>query len=346
MFRSKTVFILGAGASEEVGLPIGETLKNKISQKIDIRFGGTGYQQDSGDYQITQALRQYVKLPDGRNGDINPYLHAAWKLRDALTQGISIDNVLDAYRDDKLSEMCGKLGIVRSILEAERSSKIFYNTSERQKIDFDQLKNTWFAGFVKILTENISQNEIDGIFDNVSILSFNYDRCIEHYLYESLQNYYSLEPNVASQLMQNLKIFHPYGSVGKLPWQESNTKQQVPFGAERSDILNLSEQIKTFNERTHEIENISEIQSVVQEAEIIVFLGFAFHRQNLELIKPDNKCNAKKIFATAYGISKSDCEVIHNELYEALQLKETRIEFRNDLKCGALFNEYWRSLTA
>ena len=348
MFRSKTVFILGAGASAEVGLPIGNELKQIIAQKIDIRFDSFGHNPISGDTQIVKALWQHTLLPDRSRGNINPYLYAAWKLRDALPQAISIDNLLDAYREDEYSETCGKLGIVSSILEAERASKIYYTRHEREKIDFEMLNETWFAGFIKILTENVPQRDVEKIFDNVAILNFNYDRCIEHYLHESLQNYYSLQSNAATPLMSKIKILHPYGCVGGLPWQEPNHLKQVSYGSDSSNILNLSKQIKTFNERVHEAEEIKEIREIVQQAEIIVFLGFAFHRQNLELITPGNPCKAKRIYATAYGISKSDCSVIQDELQAMLKQKETKasIEFRNDLKCGGLFNEYWRSLTA
>lgn len=346
MFRSKTVFILGAGASEEVGLPIGNDLKKKIAQKIDIRFDYVST-QISGDYQIMQALREHTMLPNRQLGNPNPYLYAAWKLRDALPQAISIDNLLDAYRGDELSETCGKLGIISSILEAEKASTIYCNPTKQQKINFGSLDQTWFAGFVKILTENVPQRDVENIFDNVGILNFNYDRCIEHYLHESLQNYYDLEANAVSTLINRIQILHPYGSVGKLTWQNSSNTQ-VLYGSERSNLLALAKQIKTFNERVHETDEITQIRSMVQQAEIIVFLGFAFHRQNLELIAPGKACKAKRIYATAHGISKSDCAVIQDELRDMLMQRGNKasIEFRNDLKCGGLFNEYWRSLTA
>ena len=217
MFRSKTVFILGAGASAEVGLPIGNELKKIIAQKIDIRFD-YGQTQVSGDGQIMQALWEHTMFPDRRRGDPNPYLHAAWKLRDALPQAISIDNLLDAYRADEPSETIGKLGIVRSILEAELASKIYYKPNQSERINFGTLDETWFAGFVKILTENVPRSDVEKIFDNVGILNFNYDRCIEHYLHESLENYYSLEANAVTDLIDRIQILHPYGSVGSLPW--------------------------------------------------------------------------------------------------------------------------------
>ena len=91
----KTVFIVGAGASKEARLPTGNELKKAISNLLDIRFDEFGTKQISGDRLITQALRAFVKLQDGRNGNIDPYLDEAWHIRDALPQAISIDNFID-----------------------------------------------------------------------------------------------------------------------------------------------------------------------------------------------------------------------------------------------------------
>ena len=42
MFQSKTVFVLGAGASHELGLPLGSGLAKIISRKLNLRFEDTG----------------------------------------------------------------------------------------------------------------------------------------------------------------------------------------------------------------------------------------------------------------------------------------------------------------
>jgi len=55
-----TVFVIGAGASKEAGLPTGYELKSKISKLLDIRFDQFGSKQKSGDYQIMAALRLYL----------------------------------------------------------------------------------------------------------------------------------------------------------------------------------------------------------------------------------------------------------------------------------------------
>jgi hypothetical protein len=106
---------------------------------------------------------------------------------------------------------------------------------------------------------------------------------------------------------------------------------------------------KTFTERLEDEEAVNAIRKEVEKAEIIVFLGFAFHSQNMELIRlePREKQNMKRVFATALGISGSDAYVVYNQVVETLNLRtETKsVQIRNDLTCAGLFDEYWRSLS-
>ena len=95
----KTVFIIGAGASKEVGLPTGEELKEKIIQLLNIRFKLD--RRETGDDIITGALFEKVKEKRVQ-GDINPYLYEAWHIRDALPQAGSIDNFIDTQKGNEI----------------------------------------------------------------------------------------------------------------------------------------------------------------------------------------------------------------------------------------------------
>jgi len=55
----KTVFIIGAGASKEAGLPVGSDLKKVIARALDIRFKDLG-QMVSGDNCIYQAFLEMI----------------------------------------------------------------------------------------------------------------------------------------------------------------------------------------------------------------------------------------------------------------------------------------------
>jgi hypothetical protein len=63
MFKSKTVFIVGAGASQEAGLPTGAQLKDAIAKKLNITYkvGIDPTSPDTGDGAIAWALVEHVK---------------------------------------------------------------------------------------------------------------------------------------------------------------------------------------------------------------------------------------------------------------------------------------------
>lgn len=353
MFRSKTLFIAGAGASYEVGLPIGTGLKKLIADSLDLYFeGGELYR---GNRAIMDALRQHIsKEEPGLQTD--PYLVAGRTISAAMPQAISIDNFLDAHRDDPRIELCGKLGIVSSILEAERGSKLYFDPYNSEEFPTD-LGSAWHSLFFQRLTEGVPKADLDNIFNNVSIITFNYDRCIEHFLYNALKVYYGIDGGKASEIMSRLQVHHPYGRVGYLPWQTGYVPT-VPFGGDRNgfdDLLTLAGQIKTFTEQLEDGDDLRAIRREVEDAEVVIFLGFAFADQNMELLKPARKSEARRIFATATGISKSDCEVVEEQIAELLSKERSKfvptlwddfdLDLRNDLTCSGLFTEYWRSIT-
>jgi hypothetical protein len=215
VFRSKTVFVVGAGASREAGLPTGAELKRIIASKLDIRYR-YGYELTSGNQEIADALKEQAR----QNGqDPNLFLHEARKIADAMPQAISIDNFIDAHQGNVTLEVCGKLSIAHSILEAENNRKIYSNPFEQRRFEPQNLSDTWYENFFKILTEGVRIENLQPIFDDISFVIFDYDRCIEQFLYCSLQNFYGIADQDTAELLARLKISHPYGSVGQLPWQ-------------------------------------------------------------------------------------------------------------------------------
>lgn len=343
------VLVVGAGASKEVNLPVGSELRSRIAAALNIQYKD-GHRRTSGDGTIDDAFREIAKGLDPKRPDINPFLHLSWRIRDAMPQAISIDNFIDSHRGDERIAICGKLAIARCILAAEAGSTLFVNRREAYpKIDFAGVESTWFNAFFQLLSENCQEHEIDQRFAQVSIVAFNYDRCIEHYLHGALQNYYGVSPERASEAMSRLQIFHPYGSVGLLPWQE--LREGVDFGATvgGKGLLAASKRIRTFTEGIDpDRSDVTEIRLTLQEADRIAFLGFAFHRLNLALLFPGLPDGAQVLnrpcFATGIGMSSADGHQIKTELSTGGAVFGEKFYFRNDLTCAGLFKEYSRSL--
>lgn len=346
MFKPGTVFVVGAGASAELGMPFGDDFKTAISKKITFQFTdhlSNGLQ--SGDPLILQIFND---LGWNRgNIDIRDYLEQAWSISNALPMVSSIDSYIEMHHDNKKIELISKLSIVRTILEAERSSKLYYLPHNKNEFSLIPLTNTWLAKFVRLLTSRVPKSDIESIFDNISIICFNYDRCIEQFLALALEYAYLIKENEAREIVKKLRIYHPYGTVGDLPWQEKN-QFEITFGKEinAQQLYEQTKKIKTYSEQTEEQETLNEIKNEVQNAQTLIFLGMAYHEQNLNLLMPDGKANTRRVFGTSLGISESNREIHKSELRRFLGDvgREMNHVYLQNLECSKFLDEYSKSI--
>jgi hypothetical protein len=346
--KEKTVFVLGAGASKELGLPTGDELKSVIAKNVNISFKH-GLSQESGSYEICEAFRILARQQKEQQG-INDYLRACWKIRDAMPQAISIDNFIDARSDDPLIAVAGKLGIATSVLAAESASKLAVNPLKGiDHPNFNELSNTWHNSFFQLLTENCKKEDLPNRLKRVSLVIFNYDRCVEVFLLQAFKNYYTINESEALQLLKQVEIHHPYGVVGALPGLSKGTS--TPFGVTppANELLAISNEIKTFTEGTDEsASHIRRIRELMCHCHRTVFLGFAYHRLNMQLLykKPSGlpSLNSRKIYGTALSLSASDVGIISEEISVFAEVEKSFVGLRNDLTCHGLFKEYWRSM--
>ena len=225
----KTVFIVGAGTSKEAGLPIGSELKKSIAIAVDIRLERFT-RMSNGDHFIFEAFRLAADKGPTHNDLVASSQRVGGHIRDAMPQAISIDNFIDTHSEGKEIEICGKLVIVRMILKAESDSALYSDQSRGNwPLNVKGRESAWFNSFFRRLTENCKPSDIAKRLSSVVLIIFNYDRCAEHYLYHALQSYYFMSDSDVVSLFQNLEIYHPYGTVGSLPWlKQSDT---IEYGA-------------------------------------------------------------------------------------------------------------------
>jgi hypothetical protein len=336
MFNRRTLFVCGAGTSFEAGLPLGVDLAKTIATKMDVRFSSGGYQPTgSGDFDLYDDIKQ--RLPNQQN----EYQRAAWLIRDGLGFAQSIDDFLDQHRSNEHVNTYGKAAIVKSVLEAERASKLYFDPNQRERFKGDELADKWFVKFMYMLGRGIPKEDVRQIFDNVSFIVFNYDRCVEFFLLHALQRLYSIGENEAAGIIDDLSIIHPYGTIGSL--------RDVPFGTTRADYVALAKGVKTYTEQVGDTANAIDVE--LDRAQCIVFLGFAYHSQNLQIIRPEEGKTMVPIYGTAYKMSSSDVDVVSRRLQgffltaESGQARGSQINLENKMTCADLFDNYARSLT-
>jgi hypothetical protein len=245
MFNRQTLFILGAGASAEVDIPIGTKLASTIGKKMDIRFGMGNEHIGTGDLDLYSHIKQKF------GQEVREYQRAGWLIRDGITLSQSIDDFLDLHRNNQWINRYGKVAIVKAVLEAERTSKLYFDgSSGTETLNSDRVADTWFVKFMHMLGRGIPKENAREIFDRVSFIIFNYDRCVEHFLSNSLQKLYGIPEQEASEILGDLHIIHPYGVIGDL--EQRTRPEGIPFGnGDRfsADYVALSDRIKTYTEK-------------------------------------------------------------------------------------------------
>ena len=346
MYRSKTVFVVGAGASKEVNFPIGEELTKKIARLTHFEINCGHFQK--GDRRFFSCLLKAF----GSNRNLNEYLPAARQISKGLCLANSIDDYINTHQNDPKISLLGKAAIVYTILEAEKKSTLYFDKMRSsEQVKFETLENNWYVEFAKILFKQARRDELEDLFKNFSIVCFNYDRCIQHFLISAIHTYFSIPHEEARMLVESLKIFHPYGSIGNLFQKNSTIGIEFGQSTEYLNISEISKSIKTYTERVEENELLNSLRQEISEAETIVFLGFGFHSQNMNIITPLSQARVKRIYATAKGFSDADSTVIKDQISSTLKLSfgyandiKQDFHIRNDLSCAELFSEYRQTL--
>jgi hypothetical protein len=334
MFASKIVFILGAGAGHEIGMPLGSALTRIIAQKMTLTRDTIQGRHLHGDVALFEDVSR------GREGQ--KWFIAAKRLSEGLLLSKSIDDFLNLHQHDEEVVRLGKSAIIKSILEAEEKSKLFSKSIGGEPvINFENVADGWMIKFMHML----GQGNINNIFDNVAFINFNYDRCLEHFLLHAVRGLHGVNFAAAAAVMRKIEIFHPYGYIGDLPQMGG----VVGFGDSLQDAHSISDRILTYSEKVEEGESLSNMREQIRDARAIVFLGFGFHKQNMDLIRLQPGYSAKKVYATALGISDADRHVVESRisgLFDPVQqvYMLNNIHVNTDVDCRGLMQQYMLTL--
>ena len=359
MFTPRTVFVVGAGASCDLELPTGDELRFQLMEIL--RRDGDRFINA----QMQTAIERKAASAGGRNvaAVLKEYSSAAGRLREGLPVAGSIDALLDTHRNDEPVVEIGKLAIATVILGKEHESvlgrqKFPEHDDHVQMADLNAqwTKSSWYFPLMRLITTARTLEDLPDLFSNVAFIVFNYDRCLEHFLKNAIRAYFNVTAEVAGQTMRNLQIVHPYGQLGWLSWQEAPSNEMSNgFGVLNENLFSVSQCIRTFTESRDE-GIVSRAKEMVRSAHTLVFLGFGFVPQNVEMLTDDKGSTVQRVFATALGIGDTDIPILMGRIGAMIQRRhlaeDTHVEweryqpFVETVKCRALFERHWLRLTA
>lgn len=250
MIRSPTLFVLGAGASQPYGFPLGSELRHLICES-----------EHEGN-SLAQAVRQcrFFNQTDIRDLAMN-------------FRGSSI-NSIDAYlaRHSQFVEV-GKQLIAAAIFEKESPIK-FRNCGS----------DHWY----QLLWNEMLYDVNDGASlrqNKVRFISFNYDRSLEYFFHHSTKHTFRVADATAFEYWSHLKILHVYGSVGDIYSTDPARSQSArPYGDRNSapSIATAATGINIIPDSRDDAEEFVTARKWFNWAERVFILGFGFDPKNCQ----------------------------------------------------------------
>jgi hypothetical protein len=242
------------------------------------------------------------------------YTKAARELVQVMNRFPSLDEALHYLSANEKCVTAAKAAIVCAILSAEKKCELKF-VGQLGGPDLAKAANTWTAQFLSMAISNLTQGSVSSIFENVTIINFNYDRAFEHYIYWALQRDALVPRSEAGDIVKRMRVIRPYGRVGPLEWQEDGG---VVFGGPDSldeSLFQIADAIRTYTEQ-HHTELPAQIDTALSNARLVVLLGFGFHSQNVQLFgpTPNRSGEDRYVFATASGIADENHQLLKYQL--------------------------------
>jgi hypothetical protein len=305
MIKEKTVLVLGAGASKPYGFPTGSELMEKIcldlsnkQQRDEKIFKELGFKDDDWNHFI------YTLIHSGRS---------------------SIDTFLET-RQEFID--IGKTAIALILLPCEKKTMTVILLYQMRKPKFKKVvKGSWYQHLFNVLTEGHQFEELD--LSNLSIVTFNYERSIENYLFQSLTNSYGKTADKIIEVLNQINIVHVHGSLGPLDWDVIRRDYGKPLTVDT--IQQAVWYIQVLHEGQKESPEFDKARQLIKDARCIYFLGFGYHPVNiyrLGLEDIPSPTNDKIVSGTTRGLSAD---------------RKAQIRKNNFLRCGNLGREFYET---
>lgn len=268
MVTKNTVLILGAGSSIPFGFPSGSYLKAMICQQLEEE--GEMYKDFRNWWNTEEEIRNFV---------------------DALTHSgqYSVDAFLE-HRTDYIE--IGKRAMAYILLgrEVDCQSRMF---------NVDPSFKNWY----QYLFSNLTSSFPDFENNNLSILTFNYDRSLGYYLIDALKNTYNKSVLEMVEAFQSIPFVHLHGQLG--PYDASG----LPDKIDHQRVRVAAEEILIVHEDVEKYPSFQKAHDLLKEANRVALLGFGYNERNVERLRLGDFSAGFELYGTCFGLTKMEREI-------------------------------------
>ncbi len=158
--------------------------------------------------------------------------------------------------------------------------------------------------------------------NHVEFITFNYDRSLEYFIYESFINSFSsqrLDDDIRAALHKNIELIpfpfcHIYGKIADLPWQSEDGVEYGYNGVQR--LSRFSANIRVIFDRNQNHDDLVKAKKLIIDAKRIFFLGFGYAKENLEILGlPANLNSKQEIYGTALGMTDKEINDLKRSIF-------------------------------
>ncbi len=245
MLKRRTCLLLGAGASKHLGFPLGDELRKGILFEL---FGQKNKETD-------ELPEDFKRGGEDLSAFYDKMAYGGWTSPDAF---------LERHREFIKT---GKFLICWKLSQHEELWGITQNGG-------------WYDRLVRAIhvedPKNLKNN-------NLSIVTFNYDRSIDFRLHKYIENRFGIPTEEAWKVLtESIPIVHVHGTLGEYPKWNYGDKTSV---WERGQDIKIISEIE---ESTPEFQLASKL---LHEADRVIVFGFGFASDNVRRLNFFNECD-------------------------------------------------------
>jgi hypothetical protein len=180
----------------------------------------------------------------------------------------------------------------------------------------------WYTYLLDRMTEGTPF--IDFGKNRVGFVTFNYDRSLEHYLLTTLRSRYGKSSEEVADVLRQLPIIHVHGSLGYLPWQKQEVKEQRKYESSRTkDAVEIAAKgIKIISEHLDSSKEFGESWDLMVQAKLIAILGFGYNEVNVKRLRLPLTQPGARVIGTCKGFLDAERRRL-SEKHKGLWLSNT-----------------------